>query len=154
MTHRHHAKGVVAHQLPHPMTRSFGLFLFAATALACGGDGATEPPPIPEPVSAVGLWTLTEIDGGPLPWTEPGASCSITAGSLTILSDASYSASLTASCAGGAIVTWPDSGTWFQDGSLLELVPHEGCADRAVVTANALRIARECNSGISMAYSR
>lgn len=136
------------------MTRCLGLGVLAAAVAACGGDGATEPPPIPEPVSAVGTWTLSEIAGGPLPWTEPGESCSITAGSLAVLSDASYTESVTVACAGGAVVTLSDSGTWFQDGSLLELVPHEGCADRAVVTRTTLRLARECNSGLSMAYSR
>ena len=137
------------------MTRSLALVLsLTAAALACGDDGATEPPPIPEPVSAIGLWTLTELDGRPLPWTEPGEPCSITAGSLAIDSDASYTASFTASCAPGIVATQTVSGTWLQDGTLLELVPHDGCVDRAVVTRTTLRIARDCNSGISMAFSR
>lgn len=136
------------------MRRTIVLIL-GAPLLACG-DGTTEPPPPPAVVSAAGTWTLSQIDGQPLPYPsalEPGESFRITAGTLSLHADASFTGSQTLR-GEGASITLDVSGTWYQSEGLVDLIPDEGCADRAVVTATALRIARGCALGVSIVFSR
>ena len=127
------------------------------TAVACG-DGTTEPPPPPAPVSAAGTWRLTQIREQALPVDiGAGSDCAtITRGFLTLRTDASYEHGLTFHQCGApsASLSLTGTGTWNQDANLVDLVPAEGCADRAVVTATALRFARDCSLGVTVVYSR
>ncbi len=129
----------------------------AVTAVACGG-GTTEPPPPPSPVSAAGAWRLTQIGEQALPVNiGSGSDCAtITRGFLTLRTDASYEQGLTYHQCGvsSTSVSIAIIGTWNQDSNLVDFVPAEGCADRAVVTATALRFARECSLRVTVVYAR
>ena len=137
------------------MRRTIALIL-GIPLLACG-DGTTEPPPPPAVVSAAGTWTLSQIDGQPLPYTlpaDPGdPASSITAGTISLQADASFTGSQTVRIE-NASLTVDVSGTWYQSEGLVDLLWDGGCADRAVVTATALRIARDCALGVSIVFSR
>lgn len=121
---------------------------------ACGGDGTT----VPEPVGAAGTWRLTEIGGRPMPVDiGTGSDCvTITQGSLTIRTDASYEDSVSLRACGtlNTSMTIAITGTWNQDGNLVDFVPAEGCGNRAVVTATSLRVARDCSLGVPVVYAR
>lgn len=113
---------------------------------------------VPEPVSAAGTWRLTEIGGRPMPVDiGTGSDCvTISQGSLTIRTDASYEESVSLRACGtlNTSVTVAITGTWNQDGNLVDLLPAEGCGNRAVVTATSLRVARDCSLGVPVVYAR
>ena len=139
------------------MTGRLLTIALAVTAVACG-DGTTEPPPPPPPVSAAGAWQLTQVGEQALPVNiGPVGDCfTITRGFLTLRVDASYEQGLTFHQCGvsSTSVSFTSVGTWNQDANLVDFVPAEGCADRAVVTATALRFARECSLGATVVYAR
>lgn len=134
------------------------VLLLVVFVAACGGDGTTEPPPVPPPVSAAGAWRLSEIGERPLPTDIGfGGDCvTITAGGLTLRNDASYEQRVTFHACGApnATISITGTGTWNQEGNLVDFVPAEGCADRAVATATALRFARDCSLAVPVVYVR
>lgn len=139
------------------MTGRHLMVSLVVAGVACGG-GATEPPPPPPPVSAAGAWRLTQIGEQMLPvnFGAGGDCATITRGVLTLRTDASYEQGLTFHACGvpSTSVSITSTGTWNQDGNLVDFVPAEGCADRAVVTATALRFARDCSLGVTVVYAR
>jgi hypothetical protein len=127
--------------------RALGV-LFAAAAIACGGDSTTSPE------SIEGVYTLQTIDGDALPavvYQDTEGQVEVTAGAITLGPGTKWSISLTARATLAAEVstnTETLDGTWSRAGSTLTLTSADGDVETLVLSVRTLTLQAEAGAGV------
>jgi hypothetical protein len=128
-------------------------FALATTLLAgCGSDGSTAP----TQASLAGSWSLSTINGSPLPFVlqASGPKIEIMSDEFTVSADGTFTESTVARVTDGTTVstiTIPDNGTYTLNGTAAVFTFSDGSSGTGTVSGNTFTVA---SGGYSQVYTK
>jgi ABC-type Fe3+-hydroxamate transport system substrate-binding protein len=128
-------------------------FAFATVLLAgCGSDGSTAP----TQASLAGTWSLSTINGSPLPFVlqASGPKIEIMSDEFTVAANGTFTESTVARVTDGTTVstiTIPDNGTYTLNGTAAVFTFSDGSSGTGTVSGNTFTVA---SGGYSQVYTK